>query len=173
MGDYFLGYEAVGAWSWPLDTIYCLAYNFTVFYVYLPNFLFISTPLQVRYLHHTYLTRADAINGSRPHERFTKKPIREALLFYPSYRELCVPPRGPVGRSCDFPSLATHRAASKNRLSSVLGPPTVASEHREVPAKKLPGPTLSSLQPPPQNLYELKFLIILPLGPCFLSEWWR
>jgi len=62
-------------------------------------FVIISAPLQVRYMHHTYLTRADAINGSRPHERFTKKPIRAALLFYPSYRELCVPPSGPAGRS--------------------------------------------------------------------------
>jgi len=107
------------------------------------------------------LTQVVAINGSGPHERFTKRPIREALLFYPSYRELCDPPSGPVGRSCDFPSLATYRAASKNRLSSALGRPTVASERREVPAKKLPGLTPSSLQPPPPNLYELKFRIIL------------
>ena len=146
------------------------AFSFTVFYVYLSNFVFISAPLQERYMHHTYVTRADAINGSRPHERFTKKPIRAALLFYPSYRELCVPPSGPVGRSSDFASLATHRAASKNRLSSAQGPPTAASERREVPAKKLPGPTPSSPQLPPQNLYELKSLTFLPLGLCFLSE---
>jgi hypothetical protein len=42
-----------------------------------------------------------------------------------------------------------------------VGPPTAASERREVPAKKLPGPTPSSLQRPPPNLYELKFRIIL------------
>jgi hypothetical protein len=134
------------------------------------NCVFISAVLQARYLHHTSLTRADAINGFRPHERFTKKPIRAALLFYPPYRELCVHPSGPVGRSlfwlpflrdtpsCVEKSIVVHSgtANSSFRTSGSSGQETSGSH------------SIISPTPSPKIFMNSSFG-----SSCFFSERWR